>query len=396
MQAAEVVVTLLWLASAVSACGPGRGGGRRRVPRRLTPLVYKQHVPNVSEHTLTASGLAEGRTSREDTRFKQLVPNYNSDIIFKDEEGTGADRLMTQRCKEKVNTLAISVMNQWPGVRLRVAEGWDEEGHHASKSLHYEGRAVDITTSDRDRTKYGMLARLAVEAGFDWVFYESRAHIHASVKSESQAGSGRPGGCFPGNATVETRDGRRVPLSRLKPGEMVRAVGADGSLVWSEVLLFLDRRPDVDGQPLMEVRAEGNLTLSLTPAHLIYSADSPDFAAATAGFSQDLEPGRWIFAEARGGKLAARQVLSVRQTWATNGLYAPLTAQGTILIDGLVASCYAVIRSPRLAHLGFGVYRLAAWLGLGPSTAEYRGVHWYADLLYTVARHLLPQSYLYP
>ena len=60
------------------------------------PLVFKEHVPNVDENTLGASGLTEGHISEHDPRFHELVPNYNSDIYFRDEEGTGEDRLMTE------------------------------------------------------------------------------------------------------------------------------------------------------------------------------------------------------------------------------------------------------------------------------------------------------------
>lgn len=91
-----MLMTMFVLASIVRACGPGRGIGGPRRSRKISALVFKQHVPNVSENTLGAAGLQEGAISRDDPKFQDLVPNYKEDIIFKDEEGTGADRVMSQ------------------------------------------------------------------------------------------------------------------------------------------------------------------------------------------------------------------------------------------------------------------------------------------------------------
>uniref|UniRef100_A0A182K2J6 Hedgehog N-terminal signalling domain-containing protein n=1 Tax=Anopheles christyi TaxID=43041 RepID=A0A182K2J6_9DIPT len=91
-----LMVALLALVQLTSGCGPGRGIGGPRRTRKLLPLVFKQHVPNVSENSLSASGMQEGPISRNDSKFRSLETNYNKDIIFKDEEGTGADRVMTQ------------------------------------------------------------------------------------------------------------------------------------------------------------------------------------------------------------------------------------------------------------------------------------------------------------
>ncbi|KAK5649708.1 hypothetical protein RI129_000737 [Pyrocoelia pectoralis] len=401
---------LLALVLVTQACGPGRGVGRRRGPRKLTPLVFKQHVPNVSENTLTASGLTEGRIDRNNTRFRDLVPNYNQDIIFKDEEGTGADRLMTQRCKEKLNTLAISVMNQWPGVRLRVTEGWDEEGHHASDSLHYEGRAVDVTTSDRDRSKYGMLARLAVEAGFDWVYYESRAHIHCSVKSES-SDAAKYGGCFAGDNIVQSSSGKILKLSELQVGEAILALDpSTNQLIYSEVILFLDWHPN-QRNLFLNFELKSGRTLTLTPAHLVITGS---LNSTVTVFAKTLTVGSILIIGNRDDNKFEDTIVRVTQVYRT-GIYAPLTSVGTIVVNDIIVSCYAVVDSHPLAHFVFAPIRLTAEIksymyrlwqtynqGLADnfsnvpkSSIQHHGIHWYAEILYKIANNFIPWRILY-
>ena len=142
-------------------------------------LALGDMVPAKSE--VDASGAITKKITRNDAEFANLVSNSNADIVFKDEEGTGADRMMSTRLKEKMDKLATAVAAEWAGTKLRVTEAWDEDNEHAGNSLHYEGRAADLTTSPVDSSKLGRLGRLAVDAGFDWVWYENSAHVHVSV-----------------------------------------------------------------------------------------------------------------------------------------------------------------------------------------------------------------------
>lgn len=87
------------LCASARGCGPGRSFGfshRRNFNHRPKPLVQKEHVPNIPEQTFAASGLTEGVIKRDTPSFRKLVWVESDYIVFKDEEGTGADRFMSR------------------------------------------------------------------------------------------------------------------------------------------------------------------------------------------------------------------------------------------------------------------------------------------------------------
>lgn len=177
----KALLALLVLgALALAGCTDPAPDGPALSKPRSTAFRVGDRLPETNE--AGAVGALEAPIARGSAAYARLVRCDDEGIVFKDEEKTGADRMMTPRLRGRLLDLAERVEERWPDVTLRVTETWDEEREHGKGSVHYEGRAADLTTSDLDPRKLGWLAKLAVDAGFDWVFYEDETHVHVSVK----------------------------------------------------------------------------------------------------------------------------------------------------------------------------------------------------------------------
>jgi hypothetical protein len=150
---------------------------------------YTQTEPEVS-------GRMVCRIKRGSCGYEQLVGLLDPTIVFKQEETPPfdtEDRLIHPAMVQPLARLNQLVQAEWHGaVQLRVTDAYDSLLEHdppqadenLTYSLHYEGRAIDLTTFPVDRNLYGRLCILAHCAGFDWVLHEG-GHCHASIRATS-------------------------------------------------------------------------------------------------------------------------------------------------------------------------------------------------------------------
>ena len=202
-------------------------------------------------------------------------------------------------------------------------------------------------------------------------------------------------------------------MEEVRPGDRLQAVASDGSIVFSEVLMFLDRSPK-EVRRYVTIKTERGRTLTLTSTHLVYTGDRwcDELSCMRATYAGMVEEGQAVMVKEE-KDLEAQVVESVGSA-TEQGVFAPLTREGNLLVEGVLASSYAVIDSQRIAHASFAPVRWAVsfsegaqalWRTISLSESVPRssgtesplpeGVHWYPRLLYQVAGYLLP-SHLLP
>lgn len=236
-------------------------------------------------------------------------------------------------------------------------------------------------------------------------------------------------------------------MSDLSVGEQVLGVSDDGQLVFTEVLMFLDR--DTETKRLFyKIETENGHHIMLTPGHLIFVEDSSDnqvinnsgavsrmpFRVAptqlegasygskdiVATFARDILPGDIVHVIDSGQRITRQPVVSVTSV-VMQGVYAPLTSRGSVVVNDVVASCYAIIDDQTLAHVVFAPVRLynnakdgliyllqkmnvlrvftnrcfSKYEEQQRRTRQTVGVHWYARFLYGIAQIVLPSHMVF-
>ena len=212
------------------------------------------------------------------------------------------------------------------------------------------------------------------------------------------------GGCFPGTSRVRTEDGRLLPLSQVAFGDRVLSFeDSTGSLRYDDVISFLHRSEAGTGNAtFVQISVAGGASITLTGNHLIYSSNTASADDIRPRFAGKVVRGDYVF-YAYSSAVMVREVVNVDVIRVDEGLYAPLTSTGNIVIDDVISSCYAEVTSHRLAHLAMAPIRLAhsfAWyLGLERTVSSLEGlqsdfgIHPYAALLRTVADYFLPEVF---
>jgi Hint module len=199
----------------------------------------------------------------------------------------------------------------------------------------------------------------------------------SSSPSPSPPGGSGGGGtsCFPQDASVLLESGEHRAMKDLQIGDHVLTWNLDTKVYeYSEVYAFLDRKP-ADEFDYMRLVLDSNAnSVEISPRHRLFKQEGDSLVDTDA---QDVQAGDHVQVSGEESPVQVRKVAKLRR----QGAYAPVTLSGTIVVDQVVASCYAMA-SHSAAHAAFAPMRLAYKLLPTDGGVDQDGLHWYADFLY--------------
>ena len=219
-------------------------------------------------------------------------------------------------------------------------------------------------------------------------------------------------------------NGERKMMSDLRVGDSILAVDHLGKMIFSPIILFLQKDPLKQGR-YYKIQTRAGHFLEISSSHLIYirpqvqkknqliaNLSDTYFVSKTKKlgevingqlgsfslmFASNVKEGDEVLVYDGKDGLKSNEVISIKPI-PVNGAYAPLTLQGNLFVEDVLASSYASYDNHNMVHALFAPYRW--WYEISkylPETIvgkreveseEENGTHWYAQALKSMGNYM--------
>lgn len=211
-------------------------------------------------------------------------------------------------------------------------------------------------------------------------------------------------GCFPACASVYVKGRGPVAVGELQPGDRLLSGDVRTGLMFSPFLGYLHSEPSSCAEYVALRTLSSNAVLQLSGEHLVFARRGL-VAGKSAGEigavpARELQVGDWLSRVGIDGDLSWAQISAVDRGFQ-EGVFAPLTECGTLVVNGTLCSCYVdtfpeqmpgwirqVAASHEASHGALLPLRVACRLGLvaDMETKAVEGVHPYCRALAAIPR----------
>ncbi|VDM10187.1 unnamed protein product [Wuchereria bancrofti] len=161
--------------------------------------------------------------------------------------------------------------------------------------------------------------------------------------------------CFSANTKVYTQNGEKT-MKDIVVGDFVLVPASKNQLRYERVEMFYHREPETPAK-FVVLETESGRKLSLTELHLLPlgdckemhesmtdTADIVDQWLRKSKFAHRARMGDCVFTMTSNHELQVDRIVKIGRQYL-KGIYSPMTVEGSIVADGVLASCFSQVES---------------------------------------------------
>ena len=285
--------------------------------------------------TMLSQSSFQWNGGNQELHTKNTITNQDKMSKWKLSLGEKPTMLTTEMCLEPISTV-ISCLDPKK----------DKASYDALKDL-LGGKFKVLASREKEREEEN---RRKVE--------EARKKAEeAKTREESVKEPDPPGGgCFPTNSIVHIKDVngkiKEKQMSDLSIGDRVRACDTNSRrVIYSEVIMFAHRDPSVEQVNYLKIVLEDRSSIMLSSNHLIMSGEQ-----MKATMARNIQVDHTLFTVNEEGIVSSKKVVAVEEI-IDSGVFCPITKEGNVVVDNILASCYASVNDQAFFH---GLVKISA------------------------------------